>query len=100
MSLVTCSGYGAEYALDCMDKMLGIYGLNLLTSLELQVRPGQLQESTLANNRDKSIRAGQKPDDSRFRIIQGQGRLLLRRENSVSQKIYSKTSQRKKHQPV
>ena len=57
MSMVTCSGYGAESALAYMDKMLGIYGFNLAPSLELQVHPGKVQESTLAINREKSIRA-------------------------------------------
>jgi multimeric flavodoxin WrbA len=57
MSMVTCSGYGAESALTYMDKMLGIYGFNLAPSLELQVHPGKVQESTLAQNREKSIQA-------------------------------------------
>lgn len=57
MSMVTCSGYGAEYALAYMDKMLGIYGFSLAPSLELQVRPGKVKESTLAMNREKSIQA-------------------------------------------
>ena len=57
MSMVTCSGYGAESALAYMDKMLGIYGFNLAPSLELQVHPGKVQESTLAINREKSIQA-------------------------------------------
>ena len=37
--------------------MLGIYGFNLAPSLELQVHPGKVQESTLAINREKSIQA-------------------------------------------
>ena len=57
MSMVTCSGYGAEYALEYMDKMLSIYGFNLAPNLELQVHPGKVKESTLAMNREKSIKA-------------------------------------------
>ena len=55
MSMVTCSGYGAESALAYMDKMLGVYGFNLAPSLELQVHPGKVKESTL--NREKSTQA-------------------------------------------
>jgi multimeric flavodoxin WrbA len=55
MSMVTCSGYGAESALAYMDKMLGVYGFNLAPSLELQVYPGKVKESTL--NREKSTQA-------------------------------------------
>ena len=57
MSLVTCSGYGAEYALEYMDKMLGIFGFNLAPSLELQIHPGKVSASTLAKNREKSMKA-------------------------------------------
>ena len=57
MSMVTCSGYGSESALAYMDKMLGIYGFNLAPSLELQIHPGKVRESTLALNRKKSIQA-------------------------------------------
>jgi multimeric flavodoxin WrbA len=57
MSMVTCSGYGAESALEYMDKMLGIFGFNLAPPLELQIHPGKVKESTLALNREKSIMA-------------------------------------------
>ena len=57
MSMVTCSGYGAESALAYMDKMLGVYGFNLAPSLELQVHPGKVKESTLTLNREKSTQA-------------------------------------------
>ena len=57
MSMVTCSGYGAESALEYMDKMLGIFGFNLAPSLELQFHPGKIKESTIALNREKSILA-------------------------------------------
>jgi multimeric flavodoxin WrbA len=57
LSMVTCSGYGAEYALEYMDKMLSIYGFNLAPSLELQIHPGKVKDSTLAFNREKSIKA-------------------------------------------
>lgn len=58
MSMVTYSGYGAEEALKYMDKMLSVFGFNLAPSLELQFRPGNVPEETLAANRKKSIQAG------------------------------------------
>jgi hypothetical protein len=57
MSMVTCSGYGADEALEYMDKMLSVYGFNLAPSLELQFQPGKVPEKSLALNREKSIRA-------------------------------------------
>jgi len=57
MSMVTCSGYGAEEALKYMDKMLSIFGFNLAPSLELQIHPGKVAEKTIAMNRAKSIAA-------------------------------------------
>jgi multimeric flavodoxin WrbA len=57
MSMVTCSGYGAEEALAYMDKMLSIYGFSLAPSLELQIHPGKVPEKTIVHNREKSIRA-------------------------------------------
>jgi hypothetical protein len=57
MSMVTCSGYGAEDALKYMDKMLSVYGFSLAPSLELQIHPGKVPEKTKTANRKKSIRA-------------------------------------------
>lgn len=57
MSMVTCSGYGAEEALTYMDKMLSIFGFNLAPSLELQIHPGKVHEKTIARNREKGIAA-------------------------------------------
>jgi len=57
MSMVTCSGYGADEAQTYMDKMLSIYGFSLAPSLELQIQPGRVPEDTIAMNREKSIKA-------------------------------------------
>ncbi len=57
MSMVTCSGYGAEEALKYMDKMLSVFGFNLAHSLELQFRPGTMPEKNIALNIEKSKRA-------------------------------------------
>jgi len=57
LSLVTCSGYGAEDALKYMDKMLSVFGFNLAPPLELQIHPGKVSENTLSANREKSIQA-------------------------------------------
>jgi multimeric flavodoxin WrbA len=57
MSMVSCSGYGAEEALKYMDKMLSAFGFNLAPSLELQVRPGKMPERNNAQNIEKSKRA-------------------------------------------
>ena len=46
LSLVTCSGYGAEDALKCMDKMLSVFGFTLASPLELHFRPGKTPEKT------------------------------------------------------
>ena len=57
MSMVTCSGYGADEALEYMDKMLSVFGFNLAPSLELQIHPGTVSEKTIALNTEKSVRA-------------------------------------------
>jgi multimeric flavodoxin WrbA len=57
MSMVTCSGYGAEDALKYMNKMLSVFGFNLAPSLELQIQPGTISDETIARNRQKSILA-------------------------------------------
>ena len=44
MSLVTCSGFGAEDALDYMDKILASFGFTLAPPLELQFRAGKMPE--------------------------------------------------------
>lgn len=55
MSMVTCSGYGADEALEYMNKMLSVYGFNLAPSLELQFQPGKVPEKVIILNREKSI---------------------------------------------
>jgi multimeric flavodoxin WrbA len=57
MSMVTYSGYGAEEALQYMDKMLSAFGYNLAPSLELQFRPGKMPEKNKVLNLEKSKRA-------------------------------------------
>jgi len=57
LSMVSYSGYGAEHALSYMDKMLTVFGFNLAPSLEIQVLPGKIPESTKTKNREKSIQA-------------------------------------------
>jgi len=57
MSMVTCSGYGAEEALKYMDKMLSVFGFNLAPALELQFRPGKMPEENKIKNREKTIQA-------------------------------------------
>jgi len=42
MTIATCSGYGAEEAIKYSDKMIGVFGFNLIPPLELQFRPGKL----------------------------------------------------------
>lgn len=53
MSMVSCSGYGAEDALNYMDKMLSVYGFNLAPSLELQFRAGKMPEENKIKNTEK-----------------------------------------------
>ena len=57
LSMVTCSGYGAEEALKYMDKMLSVFGFNLTPSLELQIHPGKVSENTISMNKEKTIQA-------------------------------------------
>jgi hypothetical protein len=57
LSLVTCSGYGAEYALKYMDKMLGVYGFNLVPPLELQFQPGKVPQKQREGNKKKTVDA-------------------------------------------
>ena len=57
MSLVTCSGYGAEDAIKYMDKMLSVFGFNLVPALELHFRPGKMPEKNIIQNQKKTIEA-------------------------------------------
>ena len=44
MSVATCHGYGGGHAIEYMDKMLSVFGFNIVPSLELQFRPGKMPE--------------------------------------------------------
>ena len=57
MTIVTCSGYGAEEAIKYMDKMLGVFGFNLVPPLELQFQPGKIPEKNKIENHSKTIDA-------------------------------------------
>jgi len=57
MSLATCSGYGAEEAIKYMDKMLGVFGFNLVPPLDLQFRPGKMPEKNKIMNIEKTMAA-------------------------------------------
>ncbi len=57
MSLTTCSGYGAEFAIQYMDKMLGVFGFNMVPPLDLNVRPGKVKEADRQFNHKKTIDA-------------------------------------------
>lgn len=57
MSIVTCSGYGAEEALKYMDKMLSVFGFNLVKPLEINFRPGKTPENIKKKNQEKTIAA-------------------------------------------
>lgn len=57
MSMVTCSGYGAEDALEYMNKMLSVFGFSLAPSLELQFQPGMVSEECKIRNKKKTIEA-------------------------------------------
>jgi len=57
MSLTTCSGYGAEFASQYMDKMTAVFGFNLVPSLDLNVRPGKVKEEAKQVNLKKTINA-------------------------------------------
>lgn len=57
MSVVTCSGYGAEDAIKYMDKMLGVFGFNLVTPLEIQFRVGKTPEKMQIRNKEKTMEA-------------------------------------------
>ena len=57
MSMVTCSGYGAEDALEYMNKMLSVFGFSLAPSLELKFHPGMVSEESKNRNKKKTIEA-------------------------------------------
>ncbi|MFC2126698.1 flavodoxin family protein, partial [Bacteroidota bacterium] len=57
MSLVTCSGYGAEEAIRYMNKMLWVFGFNLVPPLELNFRPGKMPEENRIRNEEKALEA-------------------------------------------
>ena len=57
MSVVTCSGYGADHALKYMDKGLSIFGFNLVPPLELHYEPGSVPEEQRQENEEKCIAA-------------------------------------------
>ena len=57
MTIVTCSGYGAEEAIKYMDKMLGVFGFNLVPPLELQFQPGKISEKNKIENHSKTTDA-------------------------------------------
>jgi hypothetical protein len=55
--VVTCSGYGAENAIEYMNKMLSVFGFNIAPPLELQFRAGKMPEKNKNLNKDKTIKA-------------------------------------------
>lgn len=57
MSLATGSGYGAEYAIQYMDKMAAVFGFNVVPSLNVSVRPGKAKEKDRHLNEKKIIEA-------------------------------------------
>jgi multimeric flavodoxin WrbA len=57
MSLVTCSGYGGKEAIKYMNKMLSVFGFNIVPPLELQFRPGKMPESLRSLNHEKATAA-------------------------------------------
>ena len=57
LSIATCSGYGAKYAIEYMEKMLSVFGFNIAPSLELQFRPGEMPEKNKKQNHEKTLKA-------------------------------------------
>ena len=57
MSLTTGSGYGAEFAIQYMDKMAKVIGFVVVPPLDLKVRPGKQSEEVVQNNKNKTIEA-------------------------------------------
>jgi len=57
LSLTTCSGYGAEFTTQYMDKMVGVFGFNVVPPLNLHVRPGKVKEADRQTNLKKTLDA-------------------------------------------
>ena len=57
MSLVTCSGFGAEEAIKYMNKMLSVFGFNLTAPVEIHFRPGKTPEKMKIKNQEKAFAA-------------------------------------------
>jgi len=57
MSMSTGSGYGAEFGIQYMDKMAGVFGFNVVPSLNLNVRPGKVKEEDKKFNKEKANKA-------------------------------------------
>lgn len=57
MSLTTGSGYGAEFAIQYMDKMAKVFGFEVMPPLDLNARPGKQSEEAFQNNKNKTIEA-------------------------------------------
>lgn len=57
MSLTTGSGYGAEFAIQYMDKMAKVFGFEAVPPINLNVRPGKQSEEAIQNNYNKAIEA-------------------------------------------
>jgi multimeric flavodoxin WrbA len=57
MSLVTCSGYGAEEAMKYLDKMLSVFGFNLVDPAEIHFRPGKTPDKMRMENLEKAFAA-------------------------------------------
>lgn len=55
MSLTTGSGYGAEFAIQYMDKMAKIFGFEVASAMYLNVRPGKQKEKAVQNNKTHVI---------------------------------------------
>jgi multimeric flavodoxin WrbA len=57
MSFTTGAGYGAEYAMQYMDKMAAVFGFNVVPSLNLTIRPGKVKEKDKQFNEKKAVEA-------------------------------------------
>jgi multimeric flavodoxin WrbA len=57
MSVTTVSGYGAEFAIQYMDKMTKVFGFEVVPPLDLTVRPGKQSEEAKQYNKNKTIEA-------------------------------------------
>ena len=57
MSLTTGSGYGAEFAIQYMDKMAKVFGFEIVPPLNLKIRPGKQSKEAVQNNTNKAIDA-------------------------------------------